>query len=96
MRILAIALAVYLVVINIVTFIVYGVDKSKSKKNKWRISEKTLILFAVVGGSIGAILGMNIFNHKTKHLKFTVGVPVIFLLQLVIVNAFLSFLLKIK
>lgn len=91
MQILVIALAVYLVVINIATFIVYGVDKSKSKKKKWRISEKTLILLAVVGGSIGAILGMNIFRHKTKHLKFSIGVPVIIALQIVVAVVFICF-----
>ena len=91
MRILAIALAIYFVVINIVTFVVYGVDKSKSKKNKWRISEKTLILLAVVGGSVGTILGMNVFRHKTKHLKFSVGVPIIIALQVVLAVVFVCF-----
>lgn len=91
MQILVIALAVYLVVINIATFIAYGVDKSKSKKKKWRISEKTLILLAVVGGSIGAILSMNIFRHKTKHLKFSIGVPVILVLHIVLAIVFICF-----
>ncbi len=72
---------VYLVFINILTFAVYGTDKAKAKKHAWRIPEKTLLFLAVLGGSVGAWLGMRIFRHKTKHVKFVVGVPVIFFLQ---------------
>ena len=86
---LFVVFAIYLVVINIATFIVYGVDKSKAKNSEWRISEKVLILLAVVGGSVGAILGMNAFHHKTQHLKFSVGVPVILVLQVVLAALFL-------
>lgn len=74
--------AVYLVIINLMTFIAYGMDKRKAKKGKWRIPEKTLLLFAVLGGSVGALLGMYLFHHKTKHAKFTIGVPVILALQI--------------
>lgn len=74
--------AVYLVIINLMTFIAYGMDKRKAKKGKWRIPEKTLLLFAAIGGSVGALLGMHLFHHKTKHAKFTVGVPVILALQI--------------
>ena len=77
-------LLLYLAVINIIAFAMYGIDKSKAKHNKWRISENALILVAVFGGSIGAYSGMQIFRHKTKHLKFTVGVPVIFVLQILL------------
>lgn len=67
----------YFISINIITFLIYGMDKYKAKNQKWRISEKTLIGLAVIGGVIGAIAGMQIFRHKTKHAKFVVGVPVI-------------------
>ena len=65
----------YLVLINIVTFIVYGNDKKKAKQKKWRTSEAELILLAVCGGAYGAYLGMRLFHHKTKHLKFMILVP---------------------
>lgn len=71
-----------LIVINIVTFLVYGIDKWKAMQGRWRISEFTLLLLAVVGGSIGALLGMKVWRHKTKHLKFKYGVPLILLAQL--------------
>lgn len=78
-----IALA-WLSIINGVAFIMYGVDKYKSVHHKWRIPESTLLLLALVGGSIGAMLGMQLFRHKTKHLKFKYGVPLIFLAQIVV------------
>ena len=71
-----------LIVLNIVTFVVYGIDKWKAMKGRWRISEFTLLLLAVIGGSIGALLGMRVWHHKTKHLKFKYGVPLILLAQL--------------
>ena len=61
------ALIYYLMVINIVTFLVYGIDKIKAKQGSWRISEATLLIFAVIGGSIGALLGMQVWHHKTMH-----------------------------
>lgn len=82
-------LLITLLVLNIVTFIVYGVDKYKAKKGKWRISEATLLTLAALGGSIGAWIGMKIWHHKTQHLKFKHGVPAIIILQL----AFTIFLL---
>ena len=75
-----------LLVINFVTFIIYGVDKYKAKKSKWRIPEKTLLLLAIIGGSIGAILGIRIFHHKTLHKKFRYGVPAILCCQIGIVS----------
>ncbi len=69
------------ILLNIVTFIFYGIDKWKAKHAKWRISEATLLILAAIGGSIGAILGMYTFRHKTQHLKFKYGVPAIILLQ---------------
>ena len=73
---------IYLVAINIVTFIIYGIDKYKAKNNRWRIPEATLILLAVIGGSIGALLGMNVFHHKTRKPKFYIGVPAILIIEL--------------
>ena len=75
------ALLIYLLAVNAVTFIVYGIDKYKAKHAKWRISEATLLLLAVVGGSIGAWCGMKVWHHKTMHKKFKYGVPIIFILQ---------------
>ena len=76
---------IYLLVINLVAFLMYGFDKWKAKKNKWRVPEKTLLLVAAIGGSIGAFAGMQVFRHKTKHMKFVIGVPVIFILQIALV-----------
>ena len=73
--------AIYLIGINVLTFLIYGVDKWKAKRNKWRIPEDTLIWLAVAGGSVGALLGMHLFRHKTKHWKFLIGIPVILLVQ---------------
>ena len=75
-------LILYLVFINLLTFGAYGIDKCKAQKNAWRIKESTLLLLAAAGGSVGALLGMQIFRHKTKHPKFTVGVPLILLVQI--------------
>lgn len=75
-------LAIYLLVINAVTLFVYYMDKQNAKKKLYRVSEKALITFALVGGSIGALSAMLIFRHKTKHLFFTLGVPLILFLQL--------------
>ena len=77
------------ILLNIVTFNFYGIDKWKAKHAKWRISEATLLILAAIGGSIGAILGMYTFRHKTQHLKFKYGVPAIILLQGVLLVYFL-------
>lgn len=76
---------IYLTVVNIIAFIAYGVDKRKARKNQWRIPEKNLLFLAVIGGSVGALAGMYIFHHKTLHKKFTVGVPVILVLQIIFI-----------
>ena len=73
---------IYLLVINIATFFTYGIDKWKAKKSKWRIRETSLLALAVLGGSIGAWLGMKVWHHKTMHKKFKYGVPAILILQL--------------
>jgi uncharacterized membrane protein YsdA (DUF1294 family) len=75
----------YVVLINILTWILFGIDKWKAKRNKWRIPEATLLFFAAIGGSIGALCGMYLFHHKTKHKKFFIGVPVILLLQIAVI-----------
>ena len=72
----------YLVAINTITFLIYGLDKLKAKKSKWRIPEHTLLLLAIVGGSIGALLGMKTWRHKTMHKKFRYGIPFILALQI--------------
>jgi uncharacterized membrane protein YsdA (DUF1294 family) len=74
-------LAYYLLAINAVAFIVYGIDKYKAKKAKWRIPETTLLLLAAIGGSIGAWAGMRLWHHKTMHKKFKYGIPIIIILQ---------------
>jgi uncharacterized membrane protein YsdA (DUF1294 family) len=76
------AVLYYLVTINAITFLTYGIDKLKAMKNKWRIPEATLLLLAVTGGSIGAFLGMVVWHHKTMHKKFKYGIPLIIVLQL--------------
>lgn len=72
----------YLAGINLLTFLVYGIDKWKARHTKWRISEATLLGLAIIGGSIGAWLGMKIWHHKTMHKKFKYGIPFILLLQI--------------
>ena len=71
----------YLLAINIATFFLYGIDKYKAKKGRWRISEATLLMMAVIGGSIGAWAGMRLWHHKTMHKKFKYGIPVIIIMQ---------------
>ena len=75
----------YLTGINILTFLIYGIDKWKAKKGKWRISEAALLTLAFIGGSIGAWLGMKVWHHKTMHKKFKYGVPLILIAQIAIV-----------
>ena len=72
----------YLLIINAIGFLLMLVDKLKARKNLWRIPEATLMTAAALGGSIGAIAGMYTFRHKTKHLKFTIGIPLILLAQI--------------
>lgn len=76
-------LALFLLIINAVGFALMLADKHKAKKNLWRIPESTLMLTAAIGGSLGILLGMHLARHKTKHPKFSIGVPVIFALQIV-------------
>ncbi|WP_294129408.1 DUF1294 domain-containing protein [uncultured Clostridium sp.] len=87
---------IYVFFTNLLLFILMGLDKRKAKLNHWRISEKTLFSLALMGGSIGGILGMYTFRHKTKHLKFTLGFPIIFLFQLIFIFLFLNCNFSIK
>ena len=72
----------FIIGINVITFVVYGIDKLKAKKGKWRIPEATLLLLAIVGGSIGAWCGMKVWHHKTLHKKFKYGIPLILIAQI--------------
>ena len=69
-------------ILKVITFFLYGIDKWKAKKDRWRIPESTLLLLALLGGSIGAWLGMKTWHHKTMHKKFKYGVPLILVLQI--------------
>jgi len=105
------SLQYYLIVINVVTFLVYGIDKAaskrgqsqtrlsyterkqarpkvkwKAKQGRWRISEATLLILAIIGGSIGALFGMRIWHHKTQHKKFKYGLPLILLIQIILIG----------
>lgn len=73
----------YLLLINAAAFLLMLVDKFKAKRNLWRIPERTLMLSAALGGSAGALLGMYTFRHKTRHKKFSVGIPLIFAVQVI-------------
>ncbi|HSH36277.1 DUF1294 domain-containing protein [Schnuerera sp.] len=82
---------IYIFIINTISFLVFGLDKAKAKKNNWRISEFNLILLALLGGSTGALLGMMIFKHKISKAKFYIGIPLILILnkilELIIFNS---------
>lgn len=75
-------LLVGLILLNIVSFIIMGIDKYKSSHNKWRISERTFFAMALLGGSVGVLCGMYFFHHKTRHKSFIYGIPIILLIQL--------------
>lgn len=74
----------YFIIINLIAFTIMGIDKKKAKNRKWRIPERTLFLNAIIGGSIGMIFGMYFFHHKTKHLSFTLGIPIIIAIQFIV------------
>ena len=75
-------LAAYLVLMNLVTFWVYGADKRRARRGRWRVPERTLFLLPLLGGSVGALAGMRVFHHKTKHWYFVWGIPLILLAQM--------------
>ena len=78
------SLILYLIIINVITFVIFGVDKYKAIRQEWRIRESTLLGLALIGGSIGGWLAMYIFHHKIKKVKFFVGIPVILVIQIVV------------
>ena len=77
---------IYFAIINLVMFFLFGIDKWKAKRTKWRISESTLIWLAIFGGSIGGWLGMKVWHHKTQHSKFKIGIPAIIIIQLALIG----------
>ena len=83
-------IAIYLAVINVATFFTYGIDKLKAKKSMWRIREGSLLMLAILGGSIGAWFGMKVWHHKTLHKKFRYGIPAIIIIQLVLIGYLLQ------
>ena len=85
-------LLIYLITINALGLLLMLVDKYKARKNLWRISEKTLFVIALLGGSFGCLLGMYAVRHKTQHAKFTLGMPAILALQIVVAVIFLSYI----
>lgn len=78
----------YFVAVNVLTFLTYGFDKGRARADARRVPERTLILMAVIGGSVGALLAMQLFRHKTKKAKFYIGVPIILILQIIVVILF--------
>lgn len=76
-------LILYAVLINLAALIVFGVDKKRARRHEWRISERTLFLLALAGGSVGAILGMLVFRHKTRKWYFILGIPLILMIQII-------------
>lgn len=77
--------SIYIIAINVVAFLVFGYDKNQAVKKRWRVPEKTLFLLAIAGGSIGAWIGMQTFRHKTKHISFQMGIPLIFAVQCAVI-----------
>ena len=84
----------YLLAINVLTFVVYGVDKWRARRGRWRVPEATLLGLAALGGSVGAWVAMRLFHHKTQKKKFRYGVPVLFVLQVAAVLCFLNMLIQ--
>lgn len=76
-------IGIYLIAVNLVGFFVMGIDKLKAKKRGWRIPEATLFIIALIGGSVGSIIGMHLFRHKTKHWYFLYGMPLILVLHII-------------
>ncbi len=78
-------LIIYLIIINFISFVLFALDKQKARTGAWRIEERNLLLSAILGGSLGGLLGMYIFHHKTRHLKFKVGLPLILFVQVILI-----------
>ena len=82
----------YLLIVNLLGFVLMFIDKKRAQNNQWRIKEATLFLSAAIGGSIGSMLGMKVFRHKTKHLSFLIGMPAIFIVQAALVVGYIIYL----
>ena len=82
--------SIYLLIVNALGFLLMLIDKRKAIRHRWRIPEKTLFLTAAIGGSVGSIMGMYTFRHKTKHLQFTLGMPAILIVQLILAFIFFT------
>ncbi len=82
----------YLLIVNVIGFVLMFVDKKRAQSNRWRIKEATLFLVAAIGGSIGSMLGMKVFRHKTKHLSFLIGMPAIFIVQVALVVGYMLYI----
>ena len=80
---------IYVAVMSLIAFAAFGLDKYKAKADKWRTPEKTLFILAIIGGGIGAFLGMRVFRHKTKHKQFVIGIPAIMIVQLILIGLLL-------
>ena len=91
-QLLIYSILIYWVAINIVTFALFGIDKRRAQRSKWRIEESTLLLWAAFGGSVGALLGMKVWHHKTLHRKFTWGVPAILIAQAALAGVFIYYI----
>ena len=76
---------IYLILINIITFVVMGIDKKKAKFGKWRISESALFTLVLLGGGLGGIAGMYVFRHKTKKMRFVIGFPAILIFEIFVI-----------
>lgn len=83
-------LVIYLIAVNVVTMIAYGIDKFNAVHKRWRIRVSTLLGLAMIGGSVGALAGMYLFRHKTRKAAFTIGVPVMLILQLIVLGWFVK------
>ncbi|HAV91374.1 DUF1294 domain-containing protein [uncultured Eubacterium sp.] len=82
-------LLIYIIIMNVVGFFIMGIDKKKAEKHAWRIPEKTLFLVSLIGGSIGTLLGMYVFRHKTKHWYFVIGMPLILIMHIILAVKFI-------
>ena len=80
---------IYVAVMSLIAFAAFGLDKYKAKADKWRTPEKKLFILAIIGGGIGAFLGMRVFRHKTKHKQFVIGIPAIMIVQLILIGLLL-------
>ena len=85
-------LCLYLLIINAFGFLIMHADKQKARKRAWRIPEATLFAIALLGGSLGCFMGMRLFHHKTKHLKFSLGLPLLLAVHIVLLIFTISFI----